>query len=159
MRSDWHFQILILNSNYFREMLEEQLARSRKRSEHVMALESEIIKYKQKLNDMALERDVDKTKLQELLDENTHLQLATKTFSSNAGTEKVQIEEEDDCASGDNSLSEQLTNNAQVSTTNPVGFILYIKSQLKFVAIFCADSRHQTRAGKPASSACLRCHA
>lgn len=105
-------------------MLEEQLARSRKRSEHVMALESEIIKYKQKLNDMALERDVDKTKLQELLDENTHLQLATKTFSSNVGTENVQIEEEDDCASGDNSLSEQLTNNAQVS--NNKTFTIFI---------------------------------
>lgn len=98
-------------------MLEEQLVRSRKRSEHVMTLEAEIIKYKQKLNDMALERDVDKTKLQELLDENTHLQLATKTFNSGIDAEKQLFEEEDDCASGDNSLSEQLTNNAQVQFT------------------------------------------
>ncbi len=45
-------------------MLEEQLQRSRKRSELVMDLESEIIKYKQKLNDMASERDADKTRLQ-----------------------------------------------------------------------------------------------
>lgn len=35
-------------------MLEEQLQRSRKRSEQVMTLESEIIRYKQKLNDMSL---------------------------------------------------------------------------------------------------------
>lgn len=97
-------------------MLEEQLVRSRKRSEHVMTLESEIIKYKQKLNDMALERDVDKTKLQELLDENTHLQLATKAFNSAADADKNLFDDNDDeCASGDNSLSEQLTNNAQVS--------------------------------------------
>lgn len=47
-----------------REMLEEQLQRSRKRSEHVMNLETEIIKYKQKLNDMASERDADKNRLQ-----------------------------------------------------------------------------------------------
>lgn len=45
-------------------MLEEQLQRSRKRSEHVMNLETEIIKYKQKLNDMASERDADKNRLQ-----------------------------------------------------------------------------------------------
>lgn len=82
-----------------------------------MTLEAEIIKYKQKLNDMALERDVDKTKLQELLDENTHLQLATKSFNSGVDAEKQLFEEEDDCASGDNSLSEQLTNNAQVKFT------------------------------------------
>lgn len=99
---------------YFREMLEDQLVRSRKRSEHVMSLESEIIKYKQKMNDMALERDVDKTKLQDLLDENTHLQLATKSFGP-TDVEKIQFDNDDECASGDNSLSEQLTTNAQVN--------------------------------------------
>lgn len=93
-----------------REMLEEQLQRSRKRSEHVMSLESEIIKYKQKLNDMALERDTDKTKLEELLEENTQLQLATKNLCNQSDSDIFSYEE---CASGDNSLSEQLTNNAQ----------------------------------------------
>lgn len=93
------------------------MARSRKRSEHAMALESEIIKYKQKLNDMALERDVDKTKLQELLDENTHLQLATKALNTIAESNRSQNEHvDDDSISGDNSLSEQLTNNAQVTS-------------------------------------------
>lgn len=90
-------------------MLEEQLTRSRKRSEHAMALESEIIKYKQRMNDMALEWDVDKTKLQELLEENTQLQLTTK----NASIDMDSVYSEEECASGDNSLSEQLTNNAQ----------------------------------------------
>lgn len=90
-------------------MLEEQLQRSRKRSEHVMNLESEIMKYKQKLNDMASERDADKTRLQELVDENTQLQFATKDLCSSTLVEHS----EDECTSGDNSLSEQLTNNAQ----------------------------------------------
>lgn len=96
-------------------MLEEQLQRSRKRSEHAMSLESEIIKYKQKLNDMALERDVDKTKLQELLEENTQLLLTTHNAS---GASVMDALSDEECASGDNSLSEQLTNNAQVVHVN-----------------------------------------
>lgn len=93
-------------------MLEEQLQRSRKRAEHSMVLETEIIKYKQKLNDMSLERDVDRTKLQELVDENTQLQLATKNLSpSSDDNQNSDLDEE--TTSGDNSLSEQLTNNAQ----------------------------------------------
>lgn len=39
-----------------REMLEEQLSSSRNRADKVLDLESEIIKYKQLLNDMALVR-------------------------------------------------------------------------------------------------------
>lgn len=95
-----------------KEMLEEQLVHSRKRGEQVMSLESEIIKYKQKLNDLALERDVDKTKMQELVDENTQLQLTTKNLMS--GSENhAKSDTDDEIPSGDNSLSEQLTNNAQ----------------------------------------------
>lgn len=98
-----------------KEMLEEQLTRSRKRSEQSMILESEIIKYKQKLNDMVLERDADKSKLQELLDENTQLQLATKALNKLSTAERATTEDNDgnESPSGDNSLSEQLTNNAQ----------------------------------------------
>lgn len=95
-----------------KEMLEEQLVQSRKRGEQVMSLESEIIKYKQKLNDLALERDVDKTKMQELVDENTQLQLTTKNLIS--GSEQhAKSDTDEEIPSGDNSLSEQLTNNAQ----------------------------------------------
>lgn len=97
-------------------MLEEQLTQSRKRFEQSMTLESEIIKYKQKLNDMALERDADREKLQELLDENTQLQLAMKSLNKLTDAGKLKSEEQDgDVPVGDNSLSEQLTNNAQVS--------------------------------------------
>lgn len=96
-------------------MLEDQLAQSRKRFEQSMTLESEIIKYKQKLNDMALERDADREKLQELLDENTQLQLAMKALNKSSDVEKLKNEDRD-VSTGDNSLSEQLTNNAQVSS-------------------------------------------
>lgn len=95
-------------------MLEEQLQRSRKRSEHVITLESEIIKYKQKLNDMALERDADRSKLEELLEENAQLQLVAKNLNTTSqDIDKSFSDNDDECNSGDNSLSEQLTNNAQ----------------------------------------------
>jgi chromosome segregation ATPase len=97
-----------------KEMLEDQLIHARKRGEQVMSLESDILKYKQKLNDLALERDVDKSKMQELIDENTQLQLTTKNLMS-SGIEnqaKSDIDYEQQIPSGDNSLSEQLTNNA-----------------------------------------------
>ncbi|XP_053956841.1 girdin isoform X2 [Anastrepha ludens] len=96
-----------------KEMLEDQLQRARKRSEHVMKLESEIIKYKQKLNDMALERTLDRTKLEELLEENTQLQLVAKNLNSSQRLDSAFSDNEDECNSGDNSLSEQLTNDAQ----------------------------------------------
>lgn len=98
-------------------MLEDQLTQSRKRFEQSMTLESEILNYKQKLNDMALERDSDRAKLQELLEENTHLQLAMKSFNKLSDVNRLKSEElnESDSPVGDNSLSEQLTNNAQVN--------------------------------------------
>lgn len=100
--------------NLNRDMLEEQLTQSRKRFEQSMTLESEIIKYKQKLNDMALERDADRGKLQELLDENTQLQLAMKSLNKISDIDKLKSTNIDsEISVGDNSLSEQLTNNAQ----------------------------------------------
>ncbi len=91
------------------------MARSRKKSDQAMVLESEIIKYKQKINDMVLERDVDKNKLHELIEENTQLQLVTKNLISGNETNAKQSDDEEEMlsGSGDNSLSEQLTNNAQ----------------------------------------------
>jgi hypothetical protein len=62
-----------------REMLEEQLQRARKRGDHVLELESEIIKYKQQVNDLTLEREANHEKLQELFEENAQLQLLTKS--------------------------------------------------------------------------------
>lgn len=96
-----------------KEMLEDQLTHALKRADQVITLESEILKYKQKLNDVALERDVDKTKMQELMDENTQLQLTTKNLIAGAEQKNKQLDLEDDIPSGDSSLSEQLSNNAQ----------------------------------------------
>lgn len=97
-----------------KEMLEDQLDQSSKRFEQSMALETEIIKYKQKINEMAAERDADKSKLQELLEENAHLQVAMKSLNKLADLDKLRAEEQgSDVPAGDNSLSEQLTNNAQ----------------------------------------------
>lgn len=89
------------------------MQRSRKRSDHAMQLETEIMKYKQKLNDMALDRDADKARLHELLEENTQLLLAAKQSSGGVPLSLDLATSDEECASGDNSLSEQLTNNAQ----------------------------------------------
>ncbi|XP_011637512.1 girdin isoform X2 [Pogonomyrmex barbatus] len=94
-----------------REMLEEQLSSSRNRADKVLELESEIIKYKQLLNDMALERAADKEKYQELVEENTQLHQLTKAAASEAALTGSSDSEEP--VHNDNRLSEQLTSNAQ----------------------------------------------
>lgn len=124
-------------------MLEEQLQRWRKRSEHVMTLESEIIKYKQKLNDMALERDSDRSRLEELIEENTQLQLVAKNLNSTLDMEKSLSDIEDDCNSGDNSLSEQLTNNAQVGMKMFLFVLVAIIVQFNF-SLFFIDTCFKT---------------
>lgn len=97
-----------------KEMLEDQLTHARKRGDQVITLESEILKYKQKLNDIALERDADMSKMQELIDENTQLQLTTKNLIAGSEQKNRQISDlDEDIPSGDSSLSEQLSNNAQ----------------------------------------------
>lgn len=95
-----------------REMLEAQLARSRQRAEHVLELEAEVLQLKQAINDVTLERDADRERMGELIDENVQLQQVTKqALQENSSiTLDSDLEESN---SGDNSLSEQLTNNAQ----------------------------------------------
>ncbi|XP_026672630.1 girdin isoform X2 [Ceratina calcarata] len=95
-----------------REMLEEQLNSSRRRADKVLELESEIIKYKQMLNDMALERAADKEKYQELFEENTQLHKLTKAATNEAALAGA-VSDSEEPAQADNRLSEQLTNNAQ----------------------------------------------
>lgn len=60
-------------------MLEEQLAKARKRSDHTLELESTILQYKQAINEIALERDANAEKLQQLIEENTNLSLLSKS--------------------------------------------------------------------------------
>ncbi|XP_015585133.1 girdin [Cephus cinctus] len=95
-----------------REMLEEQLSSSRRRADKVLELESEIIKYKQLLNDVALERAADKEKYQELCDENSELHRLTKAAANEAALSES-ISDSEEAVTADNRLSEQLTNNAQ----------------------------------------------
>ncbi|XP_047355812.1 protein Daple [Vespa velutina] len=95
-----------------REMLEEQLSSSRRRADKVLELESEIIKYKQLLNDMALERAADKEKYQELIEENAQLHRLTKAAANEAAL-AGSISDSEEPAHTDNRLSDQLTNNAQ----------------------------------------------
>ncbi|XP_050587034.1 protein Daple isoform X1 [Bombus affinis] len=95
-----------------REMLEDQLNSSRRRADKVLELESEILKYKQLLNDMALERAADKEKYQELVEENTQLHKLTKAAANEAALDSS-ISDSEEPAHADNRLSEQLTNNAQ----------------------------------------------
>lgn len=81
-------------------MLEEQLQRARKRGEHVLELESEIIKYKQQLNDFTLEREVNQEKLQELFEENAQLQLLTKSALNENSTLDIESDNTDDFDGG-----------------------------------------------------------
>ncbi|XP_044261844.1 protein Daple-like [Tribolium madens] len=96
-----------------REMLETQLARARQRAEHVLELEAELMASKQNFNEILLERDAAKEKIQELIDENLQLQQVTKAALQETSTLNAADLEHDETNSGDNSLSEQLTNNAQ----------------------------------------------
>lgn len=61
------------------------------------------------------ERDADQQKIQELIEENNHLQYVTKSVlsESNNSTLDTDNEGENTIESGENSLSEQLTSNAQ----------------------------------------------
>lgn len=94
-----------------REMLESQLSRARQRSDQLLLLEEDILNYKQKINDIALERDAAREKIVELTHENYQLQQVAKSALS---VEKTDSEFEVDYSSTpDNSISEQLTNDAE----------------------------------------------
>ncbi|CAG9863773.1 unnamed protein product [Phyllotreta striolata] len=97
-----------------REMLETQLARARQRGDHVLELEAELLSAKQAINDILLERDSAKERIQELLDENLQLQQLTKSALQESNYPNTALDsDQEESNSGDNSLSEQLTSNAQ----------------------------------------------
>lgn len=97
-----------------REMLEAQLARTRQRTDLMLELEAELLTCKQKINDVALERDAAREKILELTHENFQLQQVTKSALQESSIANISIDsDQEECNSGDNSLSEQLTNNAQ----------------------------------------------
>ncbi|XP_058148406.1 protein Daple isoform X2 [Dasypus novemcinctus] len=59
-------------------MLEEQLTAARARSDKVHELEKENLQLKSKLHDLELDRDTDKKRIEELLEENMVLEIAQK---------------------------------------------------------------------------------
>ncbi|XP_078516168.1 protein Daple isoform X1 [Lissotriton helveticus] len=59
-------------------MLEEQLSTSRARTDKVHELEKENLQIKSKLHDLELDRDTDKKRIDELLEENMMLEIAQK---------------------------------------------------------------------------------
>ncbi|CAG4930092.1 unnamed protein product [Colias eurytheme] len=98
-----------------RDALEEQLQRARKRAEQCLTLEAAMIKLKREANDIALERDADQQKIQELIEENNHLQYITRSVLNESNNSNLDTDNECESTleSGENSLSEQLTSNAQ----------------------------------------------
>lgn len=96
-----------------RELLESQLAAARCRLDRGLEVEAELVRMKQMNNETVLERDAAKEKIQELIDENLQLQQVAKSVHETSVADLDDSLENDEPNSGDNSLSEQLTNNAQ----------------------------------------------
>ena len=65
-----------------KEMLEEQLAGSRKRCEVVLGLENDIIKYKGEIERLQHDREIDRSKVKDLAEENAALTLSQKNSLS-----------------------------------------------------------------------------
>ncbi|XP_068240760.1 girdin isoform X2 [Palaemon carinicauda] len=76
-----------------KEMLEEQLASSRRRAEQVLDLENNILQLKQTINQISIERDADRERLQEVMEENAQLHLSTKNSLSESATLVAQLDQ------------------------------------------------------------------
>uniref|UniRef100_A0A1A9WKA7 Sodium/calcium exchanger membrane region domain-containing protein n=1 Tax=Glossina brevipalpis TaxID=37001 RepID=A0A1A9WKA7_9MUSC len=101
-----------------KNLLEKRLEESQQKSERIVSLESEVLKYKQKLKDMLLEKETKATKaLEEVIEENVqrHL-LLSKTFN-NTTTLNNTFLHEDDAVPPNTSLLRELRNDAQNKTS------------------------------------------
>ncbi|VDI23969.1 Hypothetical predicted protein, partial [Mytilus galloprovincialis] len=65
--------------NKHRDILEEQLSTSHKRVETVIELENELMRYRQQIEEMTLERDADREKIKILTEDNAQLQFEKKS--------------------------------------------------------------------------------
>ncbi|XP_014380906.1 protein Daple isoform X3 [Alligator sinensis] len=82
-------------------MLEEQLAMARARGDKLHELEKENLQLKSKLHDIELDRDADKKRIEELLEENMVLEIAQKQSmneSAHLGWELEQLSKSTDLA-------------------------------------------------------------
>ncbi|XP_069884653.1 protein Daple-like isoform X1 [Dipodomys merriami] len=100
-------------------MLEEQLTASRARSDKVHELEKENLQLKSKLHDLELDRDTDKKRIEELLEENMVLEIAQKQSMNESAHLGWELE--------------QLSKNADMSDASRKSFVFELNE--------CASSR------------------
>ncbi|KAM9202268.1 protein Daple isoform 2-T2 [Dugong dugon] len=100
-------------------MLEEQLTTARARSDKVHELEKENLQLKSKLHDLELDRDTDKKRIEELLDENMVLEMAQKQSMNESAHLGWELE--------------QLSRNADLSDASRKSFVFELNE--------CASSR------------------
>lgn len=75
-----------------KEMLEDQLESSRKRCTQIMSIENELYKYKTELHNCQLENESDKRRIEELEEENLHLQMSSKNSISESQSILAEME-------------------------------------------------------------------
>ncbi|XP_072481627.1 protein Daple isoform X2 [Notamacropus eugenii] len=100
-------------------MLEEQLAAARARGDKVHELEKENLQLKSKLHDVELDRDTDKKRIEELLEENMVLEIAQKQSMNESAHLGWELE--------------QLSKNADLSDASRKSFVFELNE--------CASSR------------------
>ncbi|XP_007472650.2 protein Daple isoform X1 [Monodelphis domestica] len=100
-------------------MLEEQLTAARARGDKVHELEKENLQLKSKLHDMELDRDTDKKRIEELLEENMVLEIAQKQSMNESAHLGWELE--------------QLSKNADLSDASRKSFVFELNE--------CASSR------------------
>ncbi|XP_066244336.1 protein Daple isoform X1 [Saccopteryx leptura] len=102
-----------------KSMLEEQLTASRARGDKVHELEKENLQLKSKLHDLELDRDADKKRIEELLEENMVLEIAQKQSMNESAHLGWELE--------------QLSKNADLSDASRKSFVFELNE--------CASSR------------------
>ncbi|KAM6171736.1 protein Daple isoform 1-T1 [Erethizon dorsatum] len=100
-------------------MLEEQLTAARARGDKVHELEKENLQLKSKLHDLELDRDTDKKRIEELLEENMVLEIAQKQSMNESAHLGWELE--------------QLSKNAELSDASRKSFVFELNE--------CASSR------------------
>ncbi|XP_034498861.1 protein Daple isoform X2 [Ailuropoda melanoleuca] len=100
-------------------MLEEQLSAARARGDKVHELEKENLQLKSKLHDLELDRDTDKKRIEELLEENMVLEIAQKQSMNESAHLGWELE--------------QLSKNADLSDASRKSFVFELNE--------CASSR------------------
>ncbi|KAL5009181.1 hypothetical protein ScPMuIL_014762 [Solemya velum] len=108
-----------------KSVLEEQLSVSHKRVETVIELENEVVKYRQQIQDMLVERDSDREKIWALMEENAQLQFEKKSSMNESTNLEQELESARLRLEGiGGSLSDQLT-----ETTNSKLLRLELENQ------------------------------